>query len=58
MCHHEDGNGPADEAVTHFYLPCMPVGDTGPHDGQAQLSIIGVVQFPAKTNPVESRPQS
>lgn len=48
MGDHEDAVGLADHTVTHLYLPCMPVGDACPHDGHAQLGVVGVVQLPVQ----------
>lgn len=46
MGDNEDAVGLADQTMAHLDLPGVPVGDTCPHDGHAQLGIVGVVQFP------------
>lgn len=46
MGDYEDAVSLADQAVTHLYLTCMPLGDACPHDGHAQLGVVGVVQLP------------
>ena len=48
MCHQENGVGFADHAVAHLDVASMPVGQPCPHDGHAQLGIVGVVEFPVR----------
>ena len=46
MCHQENAVGFADHAVPHLNVASMPVGQPCPHDGHAQLGIVGVIQLP------------
>lgn len=59
MGDHQDAVGLTDQAVALLDLPCMPVGDTCPHNDHTQLGVIGVVQLPvSKSKGGESHPKS
>ena len=49
MCDQEDGISFADHAMPHLNVASMPVGQPCPHDGHAQLGIVGMVQLPVGT---------
>lgn len=50
MCDQEDGVGATDQPVTFLYQPRVPVRDARPHDGHAQLGVIGMVKLPKTRN--------
>lgn len=46
----QDPIGFADQPMSFFDFPCVPVNDTCSHDGHAQLGVVGVVQLPVCLN--------